>query len=239
MTTLALAGAAHAATLFELPLNPFFGGNTRNKVSSDAWPSENHYTLTKVTVDAPGGWAIDRVTVYNQHNYPMTDQGFIDAFGPTVLQGAYLQIIPEGDLASFVPGMVGDYYTGAEATITELSAGSLARAGANQTVVDPAADIVLGPGTYWIGVTPEIDNFSAVYGVQFGKTATDAAGAIARYAEAGSLTGGTAASVTGVWEETSGSGLSILVEGTAVPEPGSAALLGIAALGLALRRRRS
>lgn len=226
-----VAGGAHAATLFENPVSSA-SGNIYNR-TSDGNVQVNHHTLTKVVVTDAAGWNIDQVTVYNSHNYDL--QFFGDNGFPTVLDGAQLHIVPEAGLGAYDPTTS----TLSPGVLTEITPGSGVSSGLLQTVVTLGPGVFVGPGTYWMGLTPKVDDARFNAAIQFGLTLTDAGSAVAQYAEAGALTGTTVSpSAAQTWEETSGRSLAIKIEGNVVPEPSSSALVGLGAIGLLLRRRR-
>ncbi len=97
--------------------------------------------------------------------------------------------------------------------------------GTTRFTADPAADITIGAGTYWIGVTPILNNLSATgTGWQFayaGTIPTDSA----HYAELGAVTGtSTTPSTAEVWEFKALNGYALTIEGTRVPEPSTIAM---------------
>ncbi len=152
----------------------------------------------------------------------------------------HLHIVPDADLATFDPTLVGDVVSGAETDNSVISLSNFFGAGTTRFTADPAADITVGAGTYWVGVTPILNNLSATgTGWQFafgGTVPTDSA----HYAEAGAATGtSTTPSVAEVWEFKNLNGYALTIEGSRVPEPSTVVLAGLAGVaGLAMMRRR-
>ncbi|MFN3166109.1 MAG: PEP-CTERM sorting domain-containing protein [Phycisphaeraceae bacterium] len=222
-----LTCSAGAVTLYE---NPSAGGGTPgNNLVSPSLSALRHYGLTKVVVGG-GGWDVDRVSMLQ----PTASGAALGALSADL----HLHIVPDADLATFDPTLLGDVVSGAETDNEVLSTSSFFAAGVTRFTADPAADISLAPGTYWVGVTPILDNLSAFgTGWQFAFSGTNPADS-AHYAETGASTGtSTTPSTTGVWEVKNQNGYALTIEGTQVPEPTSLALLGLGGL-LAARRRR-
>ena len=99
-------------------------------------------------------------------------------------------------------------------------------------------DLVVGPGTFWLGLTPYVD--FTIYGQEFHQAAPIMGDNTAWRNPGGAFGYGTdwtyayVVDTSGVWQDAFDA--AILIEGTIVPAPGVLALLGLA--GLARRRRR-
>lgn len=231
-TTLCIAALAAAtlgttanAALFD---NPVGGATPGNNLDSPTNASLRHYGLSKVVVGGLG-WNIDSVSMFQ----PTASGAALGALSADL----HLHIVADADLATFDPTLASDVVTGAETDSEVLSLSSFFAAGTTRFTADPAADVTIGPGTYWIGVTPILDNLSPFgTGWQFAYGGADP-GEAAIFAEAGAFTGtSTTPSTDGVWE-TKPVGYALTIEGTPVPEPTSLALLSLGGL-LAARRRR-
>lgn len=235
LATLAVAAlvattvTASAAVLYQ---NPSAGGGTSgNNLVSPSLAGLRHYGLSKVVV-GPAGWDVDHVSILQP-----TASGA--ALGPLAAD-LHLHIVPDADLATFDPTLAGDIVTGAETDNVVISPSSFFARGETRFTADPAADISLSQGTYWIGVTPILDNTSAIgTGWQFAFSGTNPNDS-AHYAEVSATTGtSTTPSAAGVWEVKNANGYALTIVGAKVPEPSTMALVSIAGVaGLAMIRRR-
>lgn len=224
IATACLTAVSGAAVLYENLPN---ATNIATNRVSPTLASPNNFALSRVEV-TDAGWTIDSITMF------FNSTGNWDP--ATFAADAHVHIVADTDLATFNPTLTTDLVS---ATATQIAPGSFFGPGSLElTASFPGVSI--GPGVYWIGLTPVGDNAGATFnspGWGFASRATSDA-SFAYYAAPGGSTGtSTTPSVAETWEIRSGAGdsLSIRVEG--IPEP-STALLVLGSGAFLLRRRR-
>jgi hypothetical protein len=179
------------------------------------------YQVHDVTVGA-GGWNISSITGYYTdvaHAWPATPDVRISIFAKT------------GSLPA----------AGDDPTTGTVYSASLTRDGFSTYVTASGLSINLGPGDYWIGITPSI-NFG-LYGQEFHQMAASVLGDPTAVRDPGGSFGlGDQWMTYAQWGTIPGIDGAILIEGTsgdgAVPEPATWSLLGLGLSTLVYLRRR-
>jgi hypothetical protein len=221
--TLALASGASADVLWDQSAISLTANSLPNHVTSSVGPGGQReaYGMADITVPA-GGWTIDSISVY---------MGFWAIFVNGPANGAVLNIIPrtpgQPPSNSYNPRRPANGGSGVLIPAAQVITTNFTLSGQSiDQVTATGLNIVLAPGDYWIGLTPTYSGGSFGQPNQWGTTNQIGANQYYR--------GANLATMDAAWTSNQGDGAMLI---TGVPTPGAAALLGVAGLAAAGRRR--
>jgi uncharacterized protein (TIGR03382 family) len=185
------------------------------------FPTFSSYLVTDVVV-GNGGWNIDSITTYYT----------IGATGVDLWPAAGTAMLNVFAKAGALPGAGDDPGLGTVVATTFVDADA-----GTQAMTASGLGLVLGPGEYWIGLTPILDFL--VFSQEFHRGAPIIGGDTAFRNPGGGFGIGSGWSTTAIlggnW--IGAYDAAILIQGEVIPAPGAVALLGLGGLAC-LRRRR-